>query len=429
MKKPNILFLLLLVSAFTSGLRFDLSTQSTTITINISQILSLILVVYYFYKNINNKYKVKTNFEILDIAIILYLFSNIFSSLFFSSHVLQSLKSCLTISSYILIYFVTKKFTLNLQNETILIDILYILNIISMAIGVSFLLLSLSGVFPSNIGVNLLQLSSGFPSITSLSYEPNLFAMISAVMGSLSILSFLLKFNKYNNLVVLFLTIINILFSFTRTVYFSFPFSIGITTLFISRKRLKNLFLFGLVLLTGIVVYQVILSDNRNFAAVSDRLKGLFDFETSSGYTRLLSYEIAFKSFNNSPIWGNGTNTAPTEFVNKWTGKIENLSHSKGWLTGAWIQSLQDTGIVGFIIIAAIFISSIFMNYKAYKISECKARQTIFVWFIVGNLIIAITSQLSSSLFIAFPWIYWGINVAIIQKSRIQTRKQKVFVS
>ena len=149
---------------------------------------------------------------------------------------------------------------------------------------------------------------------------------------------------------------------------------------------------------------------------LAERVTSIFDFESGSGAARVLGYEIAINSFVDHPILGNGTNTAATEFYNQYTGEVENLHATKGYLSGAWIQSLHDTGIIGFIITMSIFGVSIAMNYRAYKCSDSKEHKIIFMGFFIGNIVIAISSQLTSSLFISFPWIYWGINTALVQK-------------
>jgi len=204
--------------------------------------------------------------------------------------------------------------------------------------------------------------------------------------------------------------------AFTRSVYFALPFAVLLSLILFSKSILRNLWKYGIVILIGIIVYQLVLSNYSSLNSLFvKRATSIFDFESGSGARRILGYEIAFNSFVDHPIFGNGTNTAATEFINQYTGETENLFTSKGYLSGAWIQSLHDTGIIGFIIMMSIFTVPIVMNYRAYKCSNSKEHKTIFMGLFIGNIVVAISSQLTSSLYISFPWIYWGINAALTQ--------------
>ena len=355
--------------------------------------------------------------DLLDYMILMYLISNIVSSALFSPTPQQSLKSCLTIASYILIYYVTKEYSFRLHDQEKVIEIVYVLNLCSMIIGISFFILSISEILHENIGITFDNLKADLPSIRSLSFEPNLFAVTTATIGGLSFAAIISEIKKYRHPITIILIIISIMLTFTRSVYFALPFAVFVSLIIFSKSIFRNLWKYGIIILIGIVIYDVVFSKSESLdSLLVERVTSIFDFESGSGAARVLGYEIAFNSFVDHPILGNGTNTAATEFYNQYTGEVENLHATKGYLSGAWIQSLHDTGIIGFIITMSIFAVSITMNYKAYKNSNTKEYKTIFMGFFIGNIVIAISSQLTSSLFISFPWIYWGINTALIQK-------------
>ena len=86
-----------------------------------------------------------------------------------------------------------------------------------------------------------------------------------------------------------------------------------------------------------------------------------------------------------------------------------------GWLTGSWIQSLHDTGVVGFVILFTLFGFLLRSNYRLFKLlPSTDSNKSMVLGFIGGNLIIIIASQLSSPLWTAFPYVYWGINMGFI---------------
>jgi O-antigen ligase len=418
LKKAGLLYWLLIASAFTSGLRFDISGGQYGIIVNWSQIICLMLFgKMIVIKEVKVKSSGKSIFGLFDLIVLLYLLSNVFSSLLYSSDV-QSIKTCITMFSYLFIYYITKIVTYSLADEKICIDLLHSFNNGSMIVGIVGLLLSLSGIMYENIGITFDNFNGLAPSIRSLSYEPNLFASITAIVGVFTFSSLINGDNKYKRpFLVLLLIMISIMLSFTRTVYFSLPLVLIIASLLFSSRSIKVLLKFSTVMLLVIIIFKVFFSGNQGLDYIfTERIAGMFDFDSGSGAARVLGYEIAMNSFSNHPIIGNGTNTAQTETFNQTTGQIDNIHAGKGYLSGAWIQSLHDTGILGFIIIILLFVLPIFQNYKAFKSERDIRYKSMFLAFFMGNIIIAITSQMTSALFISFPWIYWGLNFAIIDK-------------
>jgi len=411
----KILFTLLLISGFTSGIRLKFGDG---ININYSQIFMIILLIYYilFMRKKGRKLKLKW----FDYLIILYPLTNIFSSIIFSPDTLQSIKTCITIISFMLVYFITKLYVFYCEDNIKVIDDIYYFNIISIILGIISFIISLTGIKYENIGASYKNLII-IPSIKSLSYEPNLFAMISAVMFTLCIAAYFYHYQKYNKILVTMLVLVGIILSFTRTIYAAIPISILISLIILIHKKstyfVKILIIsvFAVITIKIIASYSEIVRDT-----LIERYVNLFNFEEGSGANRTTLYRLALTSLNDSLVFGKGTNTSQTDFYNKYTGVSEHYAARKGWLTGAWIQSLHDTGIIGFLIIISIFVYSIVMNIKPFNKANTKEFKTLFLWFFMGNIIIAIGSQMSSSLFISFPWIFWGINSAIIQKYYMQ---------
>ena len=121
------------------------------------------------------------------------------------------------------------------------------------------------------------------------------------------------------------------------------------------------------------------------------------------------------EGFGNNPVMGNGTFSAETRIFNPYKGQYEERMGGAGWLTGSWIQSLHDTGVVGFAILFTLFGFLLRSNYRLFKmLPSTDSNKSLVLGFIGGNLIIIIASQLSSPLWTAFPYVYWGINMGFI---------------
>ena len=120
-----------------------------------------------------------------------------------------------------------------------------------------------------------------------------------------------------------------------------------------------------------------------------------------------------------SPLIGNGTFSAETRIFNIYANEYQEQFGGPGWLTGTWIQSLHDTGIIGFLIVLGLFGSILLANLRIFKqISNPTIEKSMILGFIGGNIVIIVSSLLSSSLWISFPYIFWAINMAFIAKCK-----------
>ena len=156
--------------------------------------------------------------------------------------------------------------------------------------------------------------------------------------------------------------------------------------------------------------------------ALASRVTTLFDFKKGSGAGRAFGYELGIKGFKKNPLFGNGTLSADTRFYNPYRRIYQEHFGSPGWLNGAFIQALHDTGIIGLLIVAAIYLVVIFQNLNLYrKLPRETLEKSVVLGFLVGNFILLVTSQLSSTLWISFPYIFWAINLAYISHVKATT--------
>jgi hypothetical protein len=201
---------------------------------------------------------------------------------------------------------------------------------------------------------------------------------------------------------------------------------LGIMMLSKKVRLVISLFNWGIVVVLLLtVIFLFLPEDNDIKIALSNRVNSLTEFSKGSGLGRVQGYILGFEGFLKNPVFGNGTLSTDTEFYNTFRNQHQELMGSAGWLNGALIQALQDTGIIGFLIVLGIFISVLIANYNVFiKLPDWLIEKSIILGFIGGNIILLISSQFSSPLWISFPYIYWGINMSYLGYCKKQMQVQ-----
>jgi hypothetical protein len=274
-------------------------------------------------------------------------------------------------------------------------------------------------------GVDTIQ--SRIPSIKSLSVEPNLFAIITAVIFALNLSLYFFWKKSRGQLLAIVVIAAALVFSYTRSVYISLLISL-IILLALSNK-VRQLISFINVAIVAVVVSLIFYlslpvdSDLKN--AIASRTSSLFEFSKGSGLGRAQAFQMSIDGFLKNPLFGNGTLSADTQFYNIYRKIYQERMGSAGWLNGVFIQSLHDTGLVGLLIVFCIYSFVIIGNYRTFKrLPSTTEDKFIALGFLAGNIILLIASQLSSTLWVAFPYIYWGINLAFIKSQQIEISKK-----
>jgi hypothetical protein len=427
---------LLVLSAFTSSFKIEIIFFSLNLSQVIAAALFILLVIY---NAVNKKSPLVLYRDKLSILIYSYFLINIFSSVLFAAKKGQSLRGCAVILSYLLIYVTVRWAMKFIFDKRLFIRKLQAYNNLSASFGLISMCVSIA-IGKEIIGVTfghlaqsgIENLQSPIPSIQSLSLEPNLFAIITAVILSLNLSTYLLQKKSTKQLGAIVWLSVSILFSYTRSVYISI--AVSLFFILILSKRLKlmiSIFNYVVVILIIIMAVFLILPEGSDVkVALSDRATSLFDFQKGSGLGRTLGYQIGFDGFLHNPIFGNGTLSANTTFYNVYRKQEQEYMGSPGWLNGALIQSLQDTGLIGFFIVLGLFTSIIIANYRLFtKLDNSDEKKSVVLGFIGGNVILLISSQLSSPLWISFPYIYWAINMAYINFCESLMAEQKAIGS
>lgn len=422
---------ILILSGFASALQFELASLS----FNLSQIVALVLLSLLILYHALNRKKLVLFRDNLSILIYFYLLINIFSSILLSEKKLQSLKGCIIITTYVVIYLVIRWSLRLMADKSIMVRVLRVFNFLSASFGLLSMFISiLTGkqVFGVSFGhlqqSGVAELSGSIPSIQSFSVEPNVFAIITAVVLCINVSIYFLWKKTKNQLVIICILGLSILFSYTRSVYVSLFIAIFFIVILSGQLKLMlSVFKYAIIVLAiTVTVFIFLPKDNSIKFALSSRAISLFDFQKGSGLGRVVGYQIGFEGFLESPLLGNGTLSAKTAFYNPHLFKYQDYMGSPGWLNGALIQSLHDTGIVGLLITLGIFIAMILSSYNLFvRLKRDDINKSIALGFVGGNIILIITSQLSSTLWISFPYIYWGVNIAFIEWCKKPERDQR----
>lgn len=425
------LLTILVISSFTSDLRL----WNISFSINLSQIVAIVLFGWLLVVCAINNLKIPIFYkDVTSFFIYLYFLSNLFSSLLYSSNRSLSLKGSAVIFIYVFIYMITRwamKFVLNPQT---MVQKMVKYNHISALIGLGCMFFALL-TGQENFGISYDQLATAgistletyVPSIKSLAIEPNLFAISTAVVLSINLCIYLLWRKSMKELGIIVLLSVAIIFAYTRSVYIAIVISVLCLMVLSKRvKLLKSLASYTVVVLLIIGSLIIILPDASALKnALESRARTLIDFKSGSGLGRVEAYQIGYQGFLQNPLFGNGTLSADTQWYNPQKHEYGQRMGSPGWLMGLWIQALHDTGGVGLVIILCLFASVLYANYKIFKaLSHLTIKKSIVLGFIGGNIIMFITAQLSSPLWISFPYIYWGINMAFLGHCREMIQRQ-----
>ncbi len=418
-----LLYILFILSAFTSSIKWNVPIGTLSINLNLSHLVCLCILIYFLFSNL----PIGRSFPLIykdypSLFLFLYFFTNLFSSAFISVNKAQSIKGSILIFTFWIIYIIARWISSNFFSSKLSVRYFLKFNYLSAIIGLSAMIISfilgkeVFGVTTQHLGQQ--GIGDNIPSIKSLSLEPNLFAIITASILCINIAFYLLYKKNKNRLFVIILIASSVVFAYTRSVYFAFLIALFVMLYLAKRINIRNLSVTALgALVLFIAIETQSSNENKIIDALTTRTINIANFSEGTGLLRLQAYLIGLAGFVNSPIIGNGTLSADTQVLNQNSGFYYDLEGSPGWLGSVWIQSLHDTGVIGFIIILGLHISFIIINYKLFKTKNIDAfTKSMLLGFLAGNIIITIGSQISSIFWISFPFIFWGVNMSMVSE-------------
>ena len=345
------------------------------------------------------------------------LLANIVSSYLYSPELdkTKSYQSCFLFALYISMYF----FTVNVLAERK--ELIKKIPFLLVAVGILQALYSLAALLLLSggfiiFGVSRSQKPSLGISVNGGFQESNIFAAFIVVV-TLMLLAHIIARSRWQKGLRLYaalaLVILILLLTFTRAAWISFAV-VALMTLFVLRPRTNIFNPRSLTVITAVVVFFILVAlpignytssfTGGSVTGISERIGNLINFSEGSGAGRLEVQTRAIQKWQKSPILGNGTFAFPAE-------ETGTAAHGS-WLYSSLIQSLHDTGVVGFVFLLWIYIGGLVVGIRGYL--QCK---TIF-WKAtlaggtLGWLALIIASQASSFMWLSFPWIFLGVMVA-----------------
>lgn len=218
--------------------------------------------------------------------------------------------------------------------------------------------------------------------LTSVFLDPN-FAGGILNLGLLVLISFYQKISPKKFYPLIFLIIISIILTFSRSAYLQLFIQIFLFSLFINRKLLLVLFLIPLILYFSVPRF-------------AQRINGGFSFDVTAT-ERVASWEKGLVIFSGRPVLGVGFNNLRNISVDQ--NLIKTFSpdggHSGAGIDSGFLVVLATTGIIGFITYSLFFILVISRFWTFWR----RSRDVEIILCLSGITGILIHSQFVNSLF------------------------------
>lgn len=420
---PNVFLAgIILFSCFCSALRIEIGS----VGISLSHLTIPFLVVFPLMRKSWNHLKVPLFYDNASVFLYLTWAVSLVSTILLSGLPARSITGSINFSSFILLFIAIQWLLMTIDPNRIVKTLLKSANV-SAIIGLFCLVGAMISGQP-NIGatydhinqLNLSTITKAIPSIRSLSIEPNLFGILTAsVLAIYVAIYFDQKSKRVLNSILLLGTVL--VLSYTRSAFIGLIIAILLMAILskkwsiistVIKSGVVGILFFGLLL-------AVLPSDSSFKKAISYKLgSGMFDFSSETGIPRLTSFHESINGFSKSPLIGNGIFSANNVFVNPNTFEVTGTAGPIGWLNGLFIQALHDSGIIGLLGWCFFFFFLVYKNYKMYKRLPPSFEKSVMLGFVGGNIVIFVGSQASSIVWIAFPFVYWGINLTLLRQYR-----------
>jgi hypothetical protein len=350
---------------------------------------SFLLLIIFYLKNkshIEMNLINKTSYKMFKALSILWVFSNVFSSLYFAITPRRSLWIFSQMLTGLLVLLILSK----MRNKTILVDAA---NRSIFPLLVFYTFTYFIYIFGLNVFSNQI---SDTGRLTGFSFEANILGSQAAIwLGVLYQYRPQLVRWKNSTYVALIIVIIS---TGTRAAIFS------VLTLFAFHlfSLIRNGRLYGImftIFFTSIILFFASTSLNLVFYAAFEnnlgRVGQLFDLNSGTGNYRLQVYEIAVDEIRTSrgisKAFGNGTNSF-SQFHPIDISKVE-----EGYLSNAWLASIYDTGFVGFTVF-------MLMGLSFYRATKAANFGSLSIW-----LPIIFCASTTNMLWFAYVWVSLGL--------------------
>lgn len=393
----------------TSSVFDRVSWEVKGFTVRIAQLMVVILCVVWLIRFLIKKEKLfKTS---IGIPIIFLFLINLISSLINSPILRVSLQRCALIAVIFLTYFTVVN--LSIRRPHLLKN--FILVFLLVGVG-EFLYCVISMlVYLKGFDIGGIQLGQWGNTVTSRGtfLEANLLGSYSAVLG-VFFLTYLLSsyYRKQRKwlAIAFMLTMFTLIMSWTRGAWLAFLVGSVVVLFLLCRKRIISARAFYIttliILITLGFFFLVIASNIEEVSQMGDmfvwKLRNFFDIKGGTGAYRFDKYTLAISHWQARPLLGWGTDSF------KVFGKT-------AWIGSSVLHTLHDTGIIGLLIFVWLMLKVLLSGLKALKITEDVFFKVNLIAFIGSFLGLFIAYQVSTALWLPFPWVHLGLMIAIVR--------------
>jgi hypothetical protein len=348
-----------------------------------------------------------------DLLLVLYVASNLLSSVVMSINPAKTLRWSLLQTLVILPYFLLRTFCTNVDRFKKVFRILLVVGAAQAAVGVFCFLCNL--IFGSEFGMEIGQYGD-IPGTYGMNYEANILAAISAA-ALVMMITMYLKEGRRVLLWGIAITYAGMLIALARAAIIAAVMALGLLVIVSIRARLAHWsHVKGLVrtlLIASLIVLPIVIPlyvERFTSLDVSDISA---DGDTAGRVVVMVS---AADGIMAHPLMGNGTASFQLLMSNEELG-FGDGSDSGAWIGNTEMRVLHDTGIVGFTLLLC-FLGSLFLRAKEILKRELKLELLALLF---GCVVYGFTFQATEGTLLEFFWVHIGLigcAVAIFQNSQ-----------
>lgn len=327
------------------------------------------------------------------VPLILYLLANVAASLLFAVERTRGLKLDAEIVAAVATYVVASALFWRRDALRLALRVLWIVTPIEAAVGVLAMVLFAAHVSSYGIQIN----EGGFPMAYGTQWEANIF-------GSFLLGNFLVLLGDYVNnhrrglyTFALFIVVLGIGVSMTRTVWLALIVSIVLFALLARRAR-RTTSLARIVLAIPVVVLLGLIVGSAT--PLAGRLLGLLDLQSSSASGRFVWFSVALQEWKTHPILGNGTGSFNYN-------PVPGQPHP--WLPNLFLLTLHDTGIIGLLALLAVIV--LFYRAALRGIPPENDQAVLVAGATAGFTGLLLAFQMTTGFWFAYPWIVAAIAI------------------
>lgn len=340
----------------------------------------------------------------LVVPLLLYLGANLFSSLVFAHERVRGLKLDAEIFAMVLTFVILIAYLRRKDDIEIALKTLWVVTVGEALVGVvsagAYLThLSTYGAGRSDLGP---------PMVYGTQWEANIFG--SFLLGNFFILlaDYVGGRRSVFHTLGLFLTVLGILASMTRTVWLGLAIGVVLFSALAVRARRAETGIFPiLVALPILALLSLIVGSATPFA---QRFLDIVNLQSTSASGRLAMFDVALSEWKRHPIFGLGTGSYNV-------GAVPGGAHP--WLPNLFLLTLHDTGLVGLAIL--LLLLATFYRYTLKAVSSGGDFSLLAAGSMTGFTMLLLAFQTTTGFWFAYPWIVVAFGMAAARLSRVDT--------